>query len=386
MPRKSTRIIHAAGGARGPAVPVNPPVVRASTVLFDKLGTWRDYRARREHERLLTYGARGTDTAFALERALADLEGGYRTQLFPTGLAAIAGVFMAYLKPGDHLLLTDAVYGPVRRLCEEYLRANGVSYEYYAADGSDLEARVRNETRMIYVECPGSLVYEMIDLPRVARLAKARGILVAVDNTWGSGWLYNPLALGADVSVIAVTKYIGGHSDIMMGAVVTTEAAWRPVGRTADTMGFTASPDDAYLALRGLRTLGARMELHQRNALAVVDWLASRAEVREIFFPALPSHPGHDIWKRDCSGVNGLVSFELARGTAADMERMIDRLELFGIGASWGGFESVVLPADVVASRTVTDWSGRNAIVRLHIGLEDPRDLIEDLERGFAAL
>lgn len=386
MPRKSTRIIHASGRAEGPAVPVNPPVVRASTVLFDKLATWRDYRARRESERLLTYGARGTDTAFALERALADLEGGYRTQLFPTGLAAIAGVFMAYLKPGDHLLLTDAVYGPVRRLCEEYLRASGVAYEYYAADGSDLEGRIRPETRMIYVECPGSLVYEMIDLPRVARLAKPRGILVAADNTWGSGWLYDPLALGADASVIAVTKYIGGHSDLMMGAVVTTEAAWKPLGRLADTLGTTASPDDAYLALRGLRTLGARMEMHQRNTLAVVDWLASRAEVREIFFPALPSHAGHDIWKRDFSGVNGLVSFELARGTAGDAERMIDALELFGIGASWGGFESVVLPADVAASRSVTDWSGRKPIVRLHIGLEDPRDLIEDLERGFAAL
>jgi len=386
MPRKSTRIVHAAGRAAGPSVPVNPPVVRASTVLFDKLATWRDYRTRRDHERLLTYGARGTDTAFALERALCELEGGYRAQLFPTGLAAIAGVFMAYLKPGDHLLLSDAVYGPVRRLCEEHLRANGVACEYYAADGSDLEARIRAGTRMIYVECPGSLVYEMIDLPRVASLAKPRGILVVADNTWGSGWLYNPLALGADASVIAVTKYIGGHSDLMMGAVVTTETAWKPVGRLADTMGLTASADDAYLALRGLRTLGARMEMHQRNALAVVDWLSSHAGIGEIFFPALPSHPGHEIWKRDFGGVNGLVSFELDGADAKDMERMIDALELFGIGASWGGFESVVLPADVASSRTVTDWSGRGPIVRLHIGLEDPRDLIEDLECGFAAL
>ena len=384
--RRSTRLIHTGRGASGPAVPVNPPVMRASTVLFDTIATWRDTRARRDDERLLSYGTRGTQTAFALEEALVALEGGYRAQLFPTGLAAIAMVFVAYLRSGDHVLVSDAVYWPVRKLCDDFLAANGIEFTYYAADGSDLEAKLKPNTRMVYAECPGSLVYEMIDLPAVVKLAHARDVLVAVDNTWGSGWLYNPLALGADISVLAVTKYIAGHSDLVMGAVVTTEATWKPLGQMSDAFGQITSPDDVYLALRGMRTLAARLEVHQRNALAVVDWLQQRPEVRTLYFPALPSHPGHEIWKRDCTGVNGLLSFEVTDASATQVEAMIDSLQLFGIGASWGGYESMVLPANLSQSRTVTDWSGHNQIVRLHIGLEDPTDVIADLEQAFASL
>ena len=367
-------------------MPVNPPVMRASTVLFDSLATFRETRARRNKERLLSYGARGTQTAFALEEALVDLEGGYRAQLFPSGLAAIAMSFLTYLRAGEHLLVTDAVYGPVRKVCDDYLKPNGVEIDYYTADGCDIEAKLKPNTRMIYAECPGSLVYEMVDLPAVVKLAKARGILVAVDNTWGSGWLYNPLVLGADISIIAVTKYISGHSDLVMGAVVTTESAWEPLGRRSDAFGQVASPDDVYLALRGLRTLGARLEVHQRNALAVVEWLRKRPEIRTIYFPALATHPGHEIWKRDCTGFNGLLSFEVAEASTKQVETMIDSLDLFGIGSSWGGFESMVLPADLAQARTVTDWSGHKPIVRLHIGLEDPGDLIADLEEAFARM
>jgi cysteine-S-conjugate beta-lyase len=384
--RRLTRIIHTGRGASGPAVPVNPPVMRASTVLFDSLKTWRETRSKRDNERLLSYGARGTQTAFALEEALVDLEGGYRAQLFPTGLAAIAMTFITYLRAGDHVLVTDAVYGPVRKVCDDFLKANGIEFEFYAANGSDIEAKLKPNTRMIYTECPGSLVYEMIDLPAVVKLARARGILVAVDNTWGSGWLYNPLALGADISIIAVTKYISGHSDLVMGAVVTTESAWKPLGRMSDVLGQVSSPDDIYLALRGLRTLATRLEIHQRNAFAVVNWLKERPEVRTIYFPALPTHPGHEIWKRDFSGVNGLLSFEVADASSIQVEAMIDSLELFGIGASWGGYESMVLPADLVQARTVTDWSAHNQLVRLHIGLEDPLDLIADLDRAFGVM
>ena len=357
--------------------------MRASTVLFDSLNTWRETRLHRDDQRLLSYGARGTQTAFALEEALVDLEGGYRAQLFPTGLAAIAMTFLAYLHTGAHVLVTDAVYGPVRKVCDEFLKANGIEFEYYAADGSDLEARIKSNTRMIYAECPGSLAYELIDLPAVAKIARARGILLAVDNTWGSGWLYNPLALGADISIIAITKYISGHSDLVMGAVVTSEAAWKPLGRLSDAFGQVSSPDDIYLALRGLRTLAARLEIHQRNALAVVNWLTERPEVRAIYYPALPTHAGHKIWKRDFSGANGLVSFEFEDASPNQVEVMIDSLELFGIGASWGGYESMVLPADLGQTRTVTDWSSHNQCVRLHIGLEDPQDLIADLDRAF---
>jgi cystathionine beta-lyase len=346
----------------------------------------RDARARRDDERLLTYGARGTETAFALEKALVELEGGYRAQLFSTGLAAIAITLLAYLRPGDHLLITDAVYGPVRRICDDMLKRQGISFDYYAADGSDLNVMVRSNTRMIYAECPGSLVYEMVDLPALAKLAQSRGILVAIDNTWASGWLYNPLALGADISILAVTKYISGHSDVVMGAVVTNEKAWKPLGHMSDTVGQVASPDDAYLALRGLRTLAARLEVHQKNALAVAEWLSQRPEVRRVYCPALPTHPGHEIWKRDFSGTNGLVSFEVSDANAKQVDALIDSLELFGIGSSWGGYESMALPVDLVGTRTVADWSGHHTVVRLHIGLEDQVDLIADLDQGFATM
>ncbi len=384
--RRLTRIVHTGRGASGFAVPVNPPVMRASSVLFDSLKTWRETRSKRDYERVLSYGARGTQTAFALEEALVDLEGGYRAQLFPTGLAAIAMTFAAYLHAGDHVLLTDAVYGPVRKVCDDFLKANGIEFDFYVADGSDIEAKLKSNTRMIYAECPGSLVYEMIDLPAVVKLARTRGILVTVDNTWGSGWLYNPLALGADLSIIAITKYISGHSDLVMGAVVTTESAWKPLGRMSDVLGQVSSPDDIYLALRGLRTLAARLEMHQRNALTVVNWLKDRPEVRTVYFPALPTHPGHELWKRDFSGVNGLLSFEVAEASPNQVEAMIDSLELFGIGASWGGYESMVLPADLHQARTATDWSDHKQVVRLHIGLEDPLDLVADLDRAFGVM
>jgi cystathionine beta-lyase len=382
---KTTRLIHSGRYETMGTGPVNPPVMRASTLLFKNVAGWHDARARRNTERLLSYGARGTETAFALEDAITELEGGYRTQLFPTGLAAVGMVFLSYLKPGDHLLITEAVYEPVRELCADFLRAHGIDYTFYAASGRDLQNKLQPNTRMIYAECPGSLVYEMIDLPAVAKLAKAHGALVAVDNTWASGLLYNPIALGADISVLAVTKYIVGHSDVMMGAVVTTEAAWPALARTAVAFGQAASPDDAYLALRGLRTMAARLEMHQRSALEVARWLQRRPEVARVFYPALPEDPGYEIWKRDFTGANGLMSIELAHFTGQQAESFIDALQLFGIGASWGGYESLAIPVYPAKVRNVTDWSDCGPVVRLHIGLEHPGDLIADLEQAFRA-
>jgi cystathionine beta-lyase len=367
--------------------PVNTPLVRASTVLFESVGAMRDARARRDGERIFSYGARGTPTTFALEDAVSELEGAYRARLFPTGLAAIGMVLLSYLKPGDHVLMSDSVYEPTRNLVHSFLEPYGIRSSFFAADGSGIEDLFEPSTRLVYAECPGSLVYEMCDLPRLAALAHARGALLAADNTWGSGLQYRPLALGADISTMAATKYLSGHSDVMMGTVATTEAAWRPLNERCDAFGMTVSPDDAWLVLRGIRTLSARLQMHERHAMEVAHWLQQRPEVATVFCPALPQHPGHDIWKRDCNGTNGLLSIELQPGIDnAAVERFVDALTLFGRGSSWGGYESLVAWTNMRAARSVTDWSGRGHVVRLHVGLEAPADLVADLTRGFTAL
>lgn len=383
-----TRLVHA---GKQPAFdggrPVNPPVVRASTVLFDNTAQQREMRMRRGDERLFTYGARGNPTNFALEDLVSELEGAHRTRLFPTGLAAIAMTLLSYLKPGDHLLMSDSVYEPARKLVHSFLTPYNIRCTFFAADGSDVEEKIEAGTRMIYAECPGSLVYEMCDLPRLADIAHARGLLLVADNTWGSGCQYRPLALGADVSIMAATKYLSGHSDVMMGTVATTQDAWQALAERSDAFGMTVSPDDAYLVLRGARSLAARLALHESSALQVAAWLQTRGEVATVFCPALPGHPGHALWQRDCSGTNGLLSFELQHAfDQAAAERLIDSLQLFGIGASWGGYESLVTLTDMRRARSVADWSGRGQVIRLHIGLEDPADLLRDLQQGFAAL
>ncbi|MEG0053337.1 MAG: cystathionine beta-lyase [Comamonas sp.] len=363
---------------------VNPPIVRASTVVFESSAQQREMRARRGQERIFSYGARGTPTSFALEDAVSELEGAYRTRLLPTGLAAAGMVLLSYLKPGDHVLITDSAYQPVRHLVQQFLQPYGIEYSFFAADGNDAQTKMRPNTRMLYAECPGSLVYEMCDLPALAAMAHAHGALVAVDNTWGSGVQYRPLALGADISIMAATKYLSGHSDVMMGTVATTQAAWEPLANHCDAFGMTVSPDDAWLVLRGLRTLSARLRMHEEHALAVIHWLEQQPAVQTVFCPALPSHQGHALWQRDCAGTNGLLSFELPPGTPTSVvDSFIDGLKLFGLGASWGGYESLVTSAQMTQARSVTDWSQRGPVVRLHIGLEDPRDLIADLEQAF---
>jgi cystathionine beta-lyase len=272
-------------------------------------------------------------------------------------------------------------------LAQTFLEPYGIRTTFFAADGSDLEQRWEDGTRMVYAESPASLVYEICDLPAIARFAHARGALVAADNTWGCGLLYRPLALGADISVTAATKYLSGHSDVMMGTVSTTKEVWQPLQERCEAFGMTTSPDDAWLVLRGMRSLAPRLKMHEQHALQVAHWLRERKEVRTVFCPALPSDPGHALWKRDCTGTNGLLSIELQPGTAAAaVDRFIDSLSIFGLGASWGGYESLVTAANMQRARSVTDWSGRGPVVRLHIGLEDPADLIADLAGGFEAL
>jgi cystathionine beta-lyase len=379
--RVRTRLIHSARTENGSgARSVNVPVTRLSTVLFDNLAQMRDARQRRDTERVLSYGARGNPTAFALEDLVTELEGGYRTRLFSTGLAAVAQTFLAYLRPGDHLLITDAVYAPVRRLAAELLEPFGIQVDYFQADGSTLPGLLKANTRMVYSEVPGSLLYELCDLPAIASLCQPRNILLAVDNTWGSGYLYRPLALGADISIMALTKYLSGHSDVVMGSVCTREDVWQPLASMSDAMGVTVSPDDAYLVLRGARTLASRLEVHERQALEIAHWLQAHPAVKRVFHPALAEHPGHALWQRDFTGSNGLLSFELHHAGADQLERFIDSLQLFGLGASWGGYESLITVTDALDSR------GAGSVLRLHIGLEDVEALIEDLQRGFARL
>ncbi|QHE84485.1 cystathionine beta-lyase [Hydrogenophaga sp. BPS33] len=384
-PQPATLVTHG-GRPQGARVTVNPPVARTSTVVFDSMATLQKALAERtRHERGLLYGRKGSSTGDALEDVLTALEGGHRTRLFGSGLAAISCTLLACVRPGDHVLVIDSCYDPVRRLCAQYLEPMGVAVDFFRPDLSDFAAQIRPETRLVWAECPGTLLYEMCDLPALVALTRQHGhITVAVDNTWGSGLLYHPLALGADISVVAGTKYLVGHSDVMLGAVTTREpGAFHRVADMADLLGHSVSPDDAYLALRGVRTLTVRLRQHQANALTVAQWLQQQAAVRTVFYPALPEDPGHALWQRDCNGANGLVSIEFQPTVSeAQTHAFVNALQWFGIGHSWGGYESLALPMRPARALEGSDWPGRGQLVRLHIGLEDSGDLIADLAQA----
>ncbi|WP_122416759.1 cystathionine beta-lyase [Pseudomonas viridiflava] len=365
----------------GPGLSVNPPVVRISTVLFDSLASLREAEVRTAGpERSLTYGANGNPTAFALQDLITELESAHGTCLYPTGLAAAAQMFQSFLRPGDHVLMTESVYGPVRRLANTMLKALDIQFDYYAANGSNIESLIKPNTRMIYAEVPGSLTFDMCDLPAISRLCKAKNLLLAVDNSWGSGVLFKPLELGADISLMALTKYVAGHSDVMMGSVSVTEAHWKTLKTMNTAVGNTVSPDDAYLVLRGARSLAPRMAMHERHALQVAQWLLEQPQVARVLYPALESDPGHAIWKRDFHGCNGLLSFEFKTTDRQVLDRFVGALKLFGIGYSWGGFESLITEIEQHGPDR-----GDGPMLRLQIGLESPDDLIADLRSGFAA-
>jgi len=364
--------------------PVNVPVVRTSTVRFENTDAYDDIRARHARgERVSSYGRQGMDTHRALEDAIAALEGGNRTFLAPSGLAAISLTFLALLSPGDHALVADSVYAPVRRLEQTLLRRLGIEVSYFSPSQHDVDALIRPNTRLLYLESPSSLLYEVLDLPRLSQIAHRHGVVVAADNTWASGHVLQPLALGVDVSILASTKYISGHSDLMQGAVVVRdEALAHRIADTHDSFGLAIGADDAYLALRGIRTLAVRLAQHHRNALAVARFLEAHEAVGRVFYPALPSDPGHALWRRDFSGANGLVSFALPGADAAAARKLVDSLRLFGLGASWGGYESLVQVAAPGRLATHSYWRGTEPVIRLHIGLEASEDLIADLEQG----
>lgn len=384
-PHPATVVTHA-GRPKGARVPVNPPVARTSTVLFDSMATLQEALAERtRHERGLLYGRKGTPTSDALEDVLTALEGGERCRLFGSGLAAIACTLIASVRPGDHVLVIDSCYDPVRRICAQYLTPMGVSFDFFRPDLADLSEKIRPNTRLVWAECPGSLLYEMCDLPALVAITRQhQDITVAVDNTWGSSLLYQPLALGADISVVAGTKYLVGHSDVMLGAVVTrTPAMSHRIADMADLLGHAVSPDDAALALRGVRTLSVRMQQHQANALHIAQWLQHQPTIHTVFHPALPDDPGHALWRRDFQGANGLVTIEFRPDVSEQQSHtFVEALQWFGLGHSWGGYESLALPMNPASSRTLRSWEGRGRVVRLHVGLEDPGDLVADLAQA----
>lgn len=362
---------------------VNTPVFRTSTVIFPDRDT---YEARGGDDyKKVRYGLTGTPTTFALEEAVAQMEGGHAAVALPSGLAAIAVALWAFLKTGDHLLVPDPVYAPTRAFCDRRLKPNGIEVEYYdPLVGAGIGKLIRPNTRAVFCEAPGSLTFEMQDIPAIAAVAHARGIPVLADTTWGTPYFFRSFEKGVDVSIHAATKYIAGHSDVVMGVIVTNERHWLTVRRAVADYGYGVSPDDCYLALRGFRTIGVRMKQQMANALKVARWLQSRPQVKRVIYPALEGDPGHALWKRDFTGAASLFSFVLAAGER-QATAFVDALELFGIGSSWGGFESLAIVAPIAPYRTATKWEPGGPTIRLHIGLEDPDDLIADLERGFSA-
>jgi cystathionine beta-lyase len=375
---KSTRLLHTGSSDALEARTVSPPLQRGSTVLLP------DAEALYDPKRS-TYGRLGLSMQSALAEAVGDLEGSAPARLFPSGLAAIAGVLTALLKSGDEILVANCIYGPSRRFCDGVLKKFGVATRYFPANAAPdaVMALAGPATRLILLESPGSLTFEIQDVPAIAEQARARGILTVIDNTWGLGLLYNPLALGVDVSIQALTKYVGGHSDVFGGAACSNDAGLNArIDAYLRDFGIGVSPDDAYFMLRGIRTLDVRLARHGENALKVAQWLQQQSEVHQVLCPALPGAPGHDLWKRDFTGLNGLFGLVLKPGK---VEAFIDALTLFGLGFSWGGFESLAIHCDPQLAYRGKAGAYPGPLVRLHVGLEDPADLIADLRKALDA-
>ncbi len=379
--RRETKLLHYGRPSRpGPA---NPPVVRASTILHDSVESYTATKLRRDtDDSVLSYGRRGTTTAHVLMQAIDDLEGGDGCWLFPTGVAAIATTLQALLRSGDHLLMVDNAFHATRTVCDQLLRPNGISVDTIPWDVTDISDWLRPNTKAVFVETPGSDTLEVADLPALCRHAREHEVLVIADNTYGSGWLYRPLELGCDLSIIAGTKYLSGHADVMMGAATAVGRAAGPIRDAVLAAGQTLSPDDAYLTLRAMRTLHLRMARHEESGLKVARWLSDQACVACVMHPGLPGHPGYDIWQRDGGGTNGLLSVAFHDGF--DVTEFQNALQLFAVGSSWGGFESLVKGFTLRDELCEQFGKRERDAVRLHVGLEHADDLIEDLDQALA--
>ena len=386
---KTTRLISVSRTFDTKIASANLSVQRASTILFDNVAAAHAMGPRTAvgEKNASSYATVGTTTTFALMEAVAQLEGngpGFRAALMPSGLAAITTLLMGLLKPGDHILVSDSVYGPMRMFCDTMLVKWGVSTTWIAPNcGAEIEAQIRPETKLIYLESPGSYTFELQDIPAICAIAKRHGVFTAIDNAWASPLYANPFEWGVDFSLVPLTKHWGGHADVLMGAIICSDANWPLIWPSIRQLGQCVSSDDAWLILRGIRTVDVRMRQCSENTQVVIDWLKTRPEVNSVLWPALPEHPQHAIWQRDYLGAAALFSFELKPGTTTQqVHALCDHLEHFGIGYSWGGFESLIMPANLGGGRTLTPWTG-GPLVRVNIGLESPDDLIADLATGF---
>lgn len=383
--KKDTLLTHVGRNPAQTRGTVNMPVFRTSTVVFPDLESYEhrdpdDFKSMR-------YGVHGTPTTWAFEEAVARMEGGHMAVAVPSGLAAISAALSTFAKKGDHLLITDSAYAPTRNFSDRQLRANGIEVEYYdPLIGADIARLIKSNTKAVFCETPGSLTFEMQDIPAIAAAAHARNIPVLADTTWGTPYFFRSFEHGVDVSIHAATKYIVGHSDVLMGVIVTNEKYWLPVRHTIADFGYCVSPDDCFLALRGFRTIGVRMKQQMANALAVARWLQARPEVQRVLFPALENDPGHAIWKRDFEGAASLFGLILNPVERSRVSAFVNALKLFGIGSSWGGYESLITAPHPEKVRTATRWNPGGPVIRLHIGLEDPADLIADLEQALQRL
>jgi len=382
--KNNTTIINAGRAKKWTGNVVNPSVERASTVVFESVKEMKHAAANRANQ-VLFYGRRGTSTSFAFSDAMVELEGGAGCALYPSGTAAITNAILSFVKSGDHLLMVDNAYEPTRDFCDKMLKKMGVETTYYdPLIGAGIEALIQENTAIVFLESPGSITMEVQDVPAIAKIAHQHNCIVMLDNTWGAAVNFQPFDYGVDISVQAATKYIVGHSDVMLGTATASEKYWPQLRENSYIMGQCTSPDDLYLALRGIRTLGVRLKQHQESAIKIARWLAQRPEVETILHPAFDSCPGHEFFKRDFNGSNGLFSFVLNKGNQAALTALLDGMSHFKMGYSWGGFESLILGiSNVNSMRSVTEWKYEYPLIRLHVGLEDVDDLIADLSAGF---
>ena len=382
--KKETAIINAGRGKKWTKGVVNPPVFRASTILFETMEEMH-FAAKNNTKGEMFYGRRGTSTHFAFQEAITELEGGAGCVLYPSGSAAISGALLSFLKSGDHLLMVDSVYEPTRVLCGNLLKGYGIETTYYdPLIGKGIEALIQENTKVLFLESPGSITMEVQDVPTLSKIAHENGLTVMLDNTWASPINSLPFELGVDISIQAATKYIVGHSDAMIGTATANEQHLNTLREHSYLLGYCVSPDDVYLAARGLRTLNVRMAQHQKNAIQVAHFLAEREEVDHIRHPAFPSCPGHVFFKRDFTSSNGLFSFVLKEGSEKALTAFVENMAHFKMGFSWGGFESLILSVSGIDKiRTATNWDSSKPLIRLHIGLESTDDLIDDLSAAF---
>ncbi|MBY8977000.1 cystathionine beta-lyase [Rhodobacteraceae bacterium NNCM2] len=387
--KDATRTVAAGRNPSEQSGMVNRPVYRASTIVHGTLDEFRNRGDVRPGDGL-TYAIHGTPATYGFEELVAKVEGGYRTRLCNSGLQACTIPLLAYLSSGDHLLITDSVYGPTRSFANTMLRRMGIETTYYdPLIGGGIRDLIQPNTKVVFTESPGSWTFEVQDIPAIAEEAHKAGAVVIMDNSWATPLYFKPFEHGVDVSVHAITKYIGGHSDVLMGCVTTTEEAYGPIQKAWQQIGLCGSPDDTFLAARGMRSLDARMERHHRNGLVVANWLMEQPQVAEVIHPAMEHDPGYAIWKRDFLGSASLFAFTLKEEFSSDdkLRQILDHSEHFSMGASWGGYESLLIPIEPETQRTATPWPkpgrAKGQTMRIHVGLEDPSDLIDDLAAGF---